>query len=87
MPSHVLKSSSRDCPGACYWNTPTYGGDTIRTLVDLLMTEEKMAKSADSSLRTFGDIGVVRLGACPARKAETLKIRKAAIGSMPVFVV
>jgi hypothetical protein len=59
----------------------------MRTLVDLPMTEEKMAKSADSNLRTFGDIGVVRLGACPARKAEILKIRKAAIGSMPVFVV
>jgi hypothetical protein len=63
LAAYVLRSSSKDCPGACCWNTPTYGGDTARTLVDLLVTEEKIAKSADSGLRTFGDIGVVCLGA------------------------
>jgi hypothetical protein len=80
----VLKSSSRDCPGACYWNTPTYSGDITRTLVDLLVAEEEIAKSVDSDLRTFGDSGIVCLG---ARLAETPKIRKAAITSMLVFVV
>ena len=50
----------------------TCGSDTARTPVDPLVAEEKIAKSVDSDLRTFGDSSVVCLG---ARLAENLLTR------------
>ena len=41
-----------------------------------LWPRKKIAKSVDSRLRTFGDSGVVCLGARLARKAETLDSRR-----------
>jgi hypothetical protein len=71
-----IGSSSNDCPGACCWHTPTYGGGIARTPIDLLVVEGKIAKSVDSRLTTFGDSGVVCLRACLARKAETFDSRR-----------
>jgi hypothetical protein len=68
-----------------------YGGDIARTPIDLLVAEEKIAKSVGSNLRTFGDSGVVCLGARLVCKAENFdsrrSIRKAAMTSMLMFVI